>query len=33
MGRPVALSMHRGPDANLLISRGFHWVQEEPFNH
>jgi hypothetical protein len=33
MGAPVMLSMHRDPEANLLISRGFHWVQEEPFNH
>jgi hypothetical protein len=33
MGFPVTLSMHRiDPDAYLLTSRGFHWVQEEPFN-
>jgi hypothetical protein len=32
MGTPVTLSMHRDPEANLLTSRGFHWVQEEPFN-
>jgi uncharacterized membrane protein YphA (DoxX/SURF4 family) len=33
MGAPVMLSMHRvDPDTYLLTSRGFHWVQEEPFN-
>lgn len=33
MGSPVTLSVHRiDPDAYLLTSRGFHWVQEQPFN-
>jgi uncharacterized membrane protein YphA (DoxX/SURF4 family) len=33
MGFPVNLSMHRvDPDAYLLTSRGFHWVQEYAFN-
>jgi uncharacterized membrane protein YphA (DoxX/SURF4 family) len=33
MGAPVTISMHRiDPDTYLLTSRGFHWVQEWPFN-
>jgi len=33
MGTPVTLHMHRiDPDTYLLTSRGFHWVQERPFN-
>jgi hypothetical protein len=33
MSTPVTLSMHRiDPDTYLLTSRGFHWVQEYPFN-
>jgi uncharacterized membrane protein YphA (DoxX/SURF4 family) len=32
-GVPVTLSMHRiDPDKYLLVSRGFHWVQERAFN-
>jgi hypothetical protein len=33
MGAPVVVSMHRtNPDVYPLQSRGFHWVQENPFN-
>lgn len=33
MGLPVTVSMHRSdPGAYPLLSRGFHWVQEYPFN-
>lgn len=33
MGFPVNLTMHRvDPDKYLLMSRGFHWVQEHEFN-
>jgi uncharacterized membrane protein YphA (DoxX/SURF4 family) len=33
MGVPVTLNMHRSdPETYLLTSRGFHWVQEQPFN-
>ncbi len=33
MGAPVTVNMHRtDPNQYLLTSRGFHWVQEFPFN-
>jgi hypothetical protein len=33
MGAAVTVAMHRtDPDKYLLTSRGFHWVQETPFN-
>lgn len=33
MGVPVTLNMHRiDPQTYLLTSRGFHWVQEDPYN-
>ena len=28
----ATLILHPDPDATLLITRGFHWISEEPFN-
>lgn len=34
MGGPMALTLHRvDPEAYPLVARGFHWVQENPYNH
>jgi len=31
LGRSLHVTLHRHPDG-LLVTRGFHWINEVPFN-